>query len=87
MDTAPAWCSDNLPTTALEPATTLPVVLAQAFDTTEPLLRLSIKHLLLALDSESALVVDAWFQKQGLSLLQYLSCVSTVESEVDGLFV
>ena len=54
---------------------------------TEPLLRLSMKHLLLELDPESALVVDAWFQKQGLSLPQYLSCVSTVESEVDGLFV
>ncbi len=27
-DTALAWCSDNLPTTALEPASTLPVALA-----------------------------------------------------------
>ena len=57
-DTAPAWCSDNLPTTALEPASTLLVALAQAFDMTEPLLRLSVKHLLLELDSESTLVVD-----------------------------
>ena len=80
VDTAPAWCSDNLPTTALEPASTLPVALAWAFDMTEPLLRLSVKCLLLELDPDSALVVDAWFQKQGLSLLQYLSCVSTVES-------
>ncbi len=46
-----------------------------------------MKHLLLELDSESALVVDAWFQKQGLSLSKYLSCISTVESEVDSLFV
>ncbi len=87
VDTAPAWCLDNLPTTALEPASSLPVALAQAFDMIEPLLRLSVKHHLLELDPVSALVVDAWFQKQGLSLPQYLSCVSTVESEVDGLFV
>ena len=86
-DTALAWCSDNLPTTALEPASTLPVALAQGFDTMEPLLRLSMKCLLLELDPESALVVNVWFQKQGLSLPQYLSCVSTVESEVDSLFV
>ncbi len=84
---ASAWCSDNLPTTALEPASTLPVALAHAFDTTEPLLRLSVKHLLLGLDPVSALVIDAWFQKQGISLPQYLSCISTVESEVDGLFI
>ncbi len=54
---------------------------------TEPLLRLSVKCLLLELDPKSALVVDAWFQKHGISLPQYLSFVSTVESEVDSLFV
>ncbi len=52
----------------------------------EPLLRLSVKHLLLELDPDSAMVVDAWFQK-GLSLPQYLSTVSTMESEVDSLFI
>ncbi len=86
-ETAPAWCSDNLPTTALESTDLLSVALARAFDTTEPLMRLAVKRHLLDLDPQSAMVVDVWFQKQNISLPRYLSQVSTVGSEVDGLFI
>ncbi len=86
-ETAPAWCFDNLPTSTLETTDSLPVALAMAFDTTEPLMHLTVKCHLLDLDPHSAAVVDDWFWKQNISLPHYLSQVSTVESEVDGLFI
>ncbi len=62
-------------------------MLAFSLYTSEPLLCLVIKRLLLDPDEMVSTVVNTWLLREGKSFLQYLSCVSMEGTEADGLFM
>ncbi len=86
-DIAPRWCHNNLPTTGLESKDSFIHVLSYALNMSELLLHLTVKRFLLDLGRLVAVVVDAWLLQEGLTMLQYLSCVSIEGSQIDGLFL
>ena len=81
------WCHDNLPMPSLECCSDLHVALCGALHVSEMQLQSSVKHLLLAMDEDTAFFIDNCLQQKNVTLKQYISCFTNVGAPTDGLFL
>lgn len=86
-DIVPTWCDQNLPSTSLVKVPLLLHAFTVALDTSEADLHLQVQRVLLGDSTKAQVAFQTWLQDTGIKRTHYLSQVSNMGTNVDGLFI